>query len=63
MEKLQIGKIQAKYLLLEILLCLEHTQIFEFLFHLSRQAREYLVKMHKFIKLRSPVGYMYKENY
>lgn len=63
MEKLRVGKIHAKYLLLEILLCLEHTKILEFLFQLSKRGRDYLVHMHKFIKLRSPFENIYIENF
>ena len=62
MEKLQIGKIQGKYLQLEILLYLDKTQILEFLFHLTKRGRNYLVSMHRFIEFRSLTGYEHKEN-
>ena len=51
---MELGKIRGKYLILEVLIHLEYTQILQFLHRLSKKSRQYMVHNLKYIKFRAP---------
>jgi hypothetical protein len=59
---MELGKIRGKYIILEVLIHLEFTEILLFLHSLSKKGRQYMVYNLRYIKFRSPLDIYYKEN-
>ena len=59
---MELGKIRGKYIILEVLIHLEYTEILRFLHMLSKKGRQYMVHNLRYIKFRGPKETYYNEN-